>query len=125
MIIILIIAMILFSVAFMFEVRELNYMVKFQRPESDEEGCLYKKLQSDYKGMRTVECRNKFYNKQFRKNGKKCPIRCKGQTYKDCNNNFETMSRTDKYFMTKRVFGMISSILGLILTIVNIVDKLS
>ena len=44
---------------------------------------------------------------------------------KDCNNNFETMTKTDKYFMAKKMLCMLSTILGMILTFLNIIDKLS
>lgn len=124
MIVWLILATALFILSLVFEIRELYYLSKSQRPETDQEGCLFKNLDSDSKGLVSATCRNKFYSKRFNKNGKRCPIRCLGQTYKDCNNNFETMSKTDKFFMTKKMLCLLSTILGTILTLLNIVDKL-
>lgn len=125
MFIILIGIMILFGFALFFEIRELCYMAKSQRPESDDEGCLYKNLKSDSNGIVSANCRNKFYNKKFNRNGRKCPVRCLGQTYIECNNNFETMTRTDRYFISKKILCMLSTILGMILTVLNIIDKIS
>lgn len=114
----------LFILSLVFEIRELYYLVNFQRPDTDQEGCLYKNLDSNSNGLVSAICRNKFYSKKFRKNESRCPIRCLGQTYRDCNNNFETMTRTDKYFMLKKMLRMVSTILGIILTVQNILDKL-
>ena len=121
----LIMITLLFILSLVFEIRELYYLAKFQRPDTDQEGCLYKSLDSDSNGLVSANCRNKFYSKKFNKNGKRCPIRCLGQTYKDCNNNFETMTRTDRYYMTKKLLCMLSTILGMIITVLNIMDKLS
>lgn len=122
MIVLLVLVTILFILSLIFEIRELYYLATSQRPDTDQEGCLFKKLDSDSNGLVSATCRNKFYSKKFNKNGKRCPMRCLGQTYKDCNNNFETMTKTDKYFMAKK---MLCTILGMILTFLNIIDKLS
>lgn len=122
---ILVLVTILFMLSLAFEIRELYYLAKSQRPDTDQEGCLFKRLDSDSKGLVSATCRNKFYSRRFNRNGKRCPVRCLGQTYKDCTNNFETMTKTDKYFMTKKMLCMLSTILGMFLTILNIIDKLS
>lgn len=116
---------VLFVLMIFFETRELYYYKNHQRPETDEEGCLFKKVKSENSGITIGKCTNKFYNKKFKENGDSCPKRCSGQTYLDCVFNFETMTRTDKYFVTKRVLGMLGSILGIVLTILNIIDKIS
>ena len=113
MIVLLVLVTILFILSLIFEIRELYYLATSQRPDTDQEGCLFKKLDSDSNGLVSATCRNKFYSKKFNKNGKRCPMRCLGQTYKDCNNNFETMTKTDKYFMAKKMLCMLSTILGL------------
>lgn len=115
----------LFILSLVFEIRELYYLAKFQRPDTDQEGCLYKNLDANSSGLVSATCRNKFYSKKFFKNGERCPKRCLGQTYKNCNDNFETMTRTDKYFMTKKMLCMLSTIMGMILTLLNIIEKLS
>lgn len=125
MIVLLVLVTILFILSLVFEIRELYYLSTAQRPDTDQEGCLFKRLETDSNGLVSATCRNKFYSKKFNKNGKRCPMRCLGQTYKDCNNNFETMTKTDKYFMAKKMLCMLSTILGMILTFLNIIDKLS
>lgn len=124
-IVMLAIIILLFILSLFFEIRELYYLAKFQRPDTDEEGCLFKRLSSDSNGLVSANCRNKFYSNKFNKNGKRCPKRCLGQTYKNCNDNFETMTRTDRFFMAKKMLCMLSTILGMILTVLNIIDKLS
>lgn len=125
MFIVLIGIILLFGLALFFEIRELYYMAKYQRPESDDEECLYKKLKSDSNGIVSANCRNKYYSNKFKENGRKCPTRCLGHTYKECNDNFETMTKTDKYFVSKRILCMLSTILGMILAMLNIIDKIS
>ena len=125
MIVLLVLVTILFILSLIFEIRELYYLATSQRPDTDQEGCLFKKLDSDSNGLVSATCINKFYSKKFNKNGKRCPMRCLGQTYKACNNNFETMTKTDKYFIAKKMLCMLSTILGMILTFLNIIDKLS
>lgn len=115
----------LFMILLIFEIRELYYFKNYQRPETDEEGCLFKKIKSGKNGITIGTCTNKFYSKKFKENGDSCPKRCNGQTYLDCVYNFETMTRTDKYFIAKKVLGMLGSILGIILTVLNIFDKIS
>ena len=125
MIIILFFFSILFGMALVFEIRELYYLSRSQRPESDDEGCLYKITKSDKNGIVTLDCRNKFYRKKFIKIGKRCPSRCQGQTYIDCNNNFETMARTDRYFIAKKLLNVINTIMGMVLVALDIIDKIS
>lgn len=124
LVVFLIIVSLLFILSLFFEIRELFYLSRFQRPDTDEEGCLFKNLNTDSDGFASEKCRNKFYSKKFKKNGERCPARCLGQTYKDCNNNFETMTRTDKYFMAKKMLCMVSTILGLVLTVIKIVNEI-
>lgn len=49
--IVLIIVFISFILSLFFEVRELYYISSFSRPDTDDEGCLYKKTEYDEKGV--------------------------------------------------------------------------
>lgn len=67
MIVVLLTMITLLFILSLFEIRESYYLTKFQRLDTDQEGCLFKSLDSDSNGLVSANCRNKLISTVRRK----------------------------------------------------------
>lgn len=123
-IILLIILFLMFLASIAFQIRDWIYISKYQQPINPNIECnyYYKKLLDN--GFTIAECKNKYYCKKYIKNNEQCPLKCYGKKYLGTADNFEIMSSTDAWFVVKRLILSIGTILGMILTVINVVEKL-
>lgn len=122
--IILWIMMLLLGCSVGFQIRDIVYMSIYERPNSEAIECHYRYKFKKQNGHTSVECRNKFYCKKFERNGRICSENCKGKRYPNIDENFERMSSTDNFYIVKKAMYLVSSILSVLLTILNILDKM-
>lgn len=116
--------LLLFVCSVFFQIRDIIYMSKYEKPDSEEIECHYRYKIKKKNGYTAVECKNKFYCKNFIKNGRVCSVNCRGKKYPDITDSFEMMSSTDIFYRVKKVLFLLGSIFSVILTLLNILDKI-
>lgn len=119
-----VILFLVFLASLIIQIRDWIYMSRYHKPVNPDVGCNYYYKELLDSGFTISECKNVFYIKKYMKNNRQCPLNCQGKKYKGTTENFEIMSSTEKLYVAKKILLSLGSILGMFLTVLNIIEKI-